>query len=242
MGMSGQEAREPEGGAEQIQSEKVALEQIDREIMSEEFEKACKGLVKQGCPRRIHLKVKDQQGNESQFSLKKSTPLRKVIDSYCSQAGLQSSQLQFTVNGLPVEPNDTADALGLSDDDSIDVDEAQCHASQEHDSSTADADFLAMKERAHLLLERVPHDVNGPPALHHWKRNVRIYPYPITSDSINDPDLTKRLLAYADAITAWAATEEARTGDRRGYYKIEERELKALEEFSLLRPLLVASS
>merc|ERR1711972_1211789 len=69
----------------------------------------------------IQLKVKDQQGSEVQFKIKKSTPLRKLMDAYCSRLGLQSSQVRFMVDGERIAPDDTAEKLGLEDEDLIDV-------------------------------------------------------------------------------------------------------------------------
>merc|ERR1719213_829181 len=50
-------------------------------------------------PGHIQLKAKDQQGSEVQFKIKKSTPLRKLMDAYCSRLGLQASQVRFMVDG-----------------------------------------------------------------------------------------------------------------------------------------------
>ena len=72
-------------------------------------------------PQHIQLKVKDQQGSEVQFKIKKSTPLRKLMDAYCSRLGLQASQVRFMVDGERIAPDDTAEKLGLEDEDLIDV-------------------------------------------------------------------------------------------------------------------------
>merc|ERR1719277_2640811 len=69
----------------------------------------------------IQLKVKDQQGSEVQFKIKKSTPLRKLMDAYCSRLGLTASQVRFMVDGERISADDTAEKLGLEDEDLIDV-------------------------------------------------------------------------------------------------------------------------
>jgi small ubiquitin-related modifier len=69
----------------------------------------------------IQLKVKDQQGSELLVKLKKSTPLRKLMDASCSRLGLAASQVCFTVDSVRIEPEDTAETLGLEDEDIIDV-------------------------------------------------------------------------------------------------------------------------
>ena len=70
----------------------------------------------------IHLKVKDQQGSEVQFKIKKATPLRTLMDAYCRRLGLQASQVRFMVDGDRLRPGDTAESLELEDEDVIDAD------------------------------------------------------------------------------------------------------------------------
>merc|ERR1711915_1057842 len=52
---------------------------------------------------------------------KKSTPLRKLMDAYCSRLGLTASQVRFMVDGERISADDTAEKLGLEDEDLIDV-------------------------------------------------------------------------------------------------------------------------
>eukprot|EP00913_Durusdinium_trenchii_P033309 g31184.t1 len=66
-------------------------------------------------PQHIQLKVKDQQGSEVQFKIKKTTPLRKLMDAYCSRLGLQASQVRFMVDGERIAADDTAEKLGLEE-------------------------------------------------------------------------------------------------------------------------------
>ena len=61
----------------------------------------------------IQLKVKNQQGNEVHFKLKKSTPLLKLTDAYCSRVGLTASQVRFMVDGERISADHTAKKLGL---------------------------------------------------------------------------------------------------------------------------------
>merc|ERR1712125_74619 len=69
----------------------------------------------------IQLKFKDQQGSEVQFKIKKSTPLCKLMDAYCSRLGLTAAQVRFMVDGERISADDTAEKLGLEDEDLIDV-------------------------------------------------------------------------------------------------------------------------
>lgn len=68
----------------------------------------------------IQLKVKDQQGNEVQFIMKRSSPLRKLMDAYCNRLGMRSSQVRFMVGAERIAPDDTAENLGLQDEALID--------------------------------------------------------------------------------------------------------------------------
>ena len=72
-------------------------------------------------PVHIQLNVKDQQGSKVLFKIKKSTPLRKLTDAYCSRLGLQPSQVRFTADGELIGQEDSAEKFGLEDDDVIDL-------------------------------------------------------------------------------------------------------------------------
>ena len=67
----------------------------------------------------ILLKVKDQQGSEVQYIIKKSTPLRGLMAAYCKRLGLEKEQVHFMLNGKRIAPEDTAEKLGLEDKDLI---------------------------------------------------------------------------------------------------------------------------
>ena len=82
----------------------------------------------QGCqlrpappPAPIRLKVINQQGVEVHFSIKRATPLRKLMDAYCARLGAQSDGIQFLAGGVLITPSDTAELLGLEDFDIIDA-------------------------------------------------------------------------------------------------------------------------
>ena len=73
------------------------------------------GATAGDAPVHIQLKVKDQQGRELQFKIKKSTQLRKLTKVYCSRMGLQSSQVRFMVDGERIGPEDSAEKFGHLD-------------------------------------------------------------------------------------------------------------------------------
>ena len=70
---------------------------------------------------QIRLIVIDQQNTEVQFLVWKDTPLRKLMDAYCSRFGLQRSRARFTTNGAQIGAKDTAEKLGLKDQGLIGV-------------------------------------------------------------------------------------------------------------------------
>ena len=67
-----------------------------------------------GIPHRSH-----------RFAISKSTPLKKLMEAYCSPLGLQVSQVHFTVYGKRIDPMDTAGLLDLEDGDQILIDEGE---------------------------------------------------------------------------------------------------------------------
>ncbi len=68
---------------------------------------------------RIQLIVKGQQGMEVLFKIGKATPLSELKDVYCSRFGLTAAQVSFWVDGVRDGPDDTAEKLGLEDEDRI---------------------------------------------------------------------------------------------------------------------------
>jgi len=73
----------------------------------------------------IHLQVRDQQGVNANFEIKKSTPMRKLMDEYCRRFVPQGSHLRLLVHDVNMQfkkviaPEDTADKLGLKEGDLI---------------------------------------------------------------------------------------------------------------------------
>ena len=67
----------------------------------------------------IQLQVKDQQGVDAHFQIKKSTTMRKLMDEYCRRFVPQGSHVRFLVQGEVIAQEDTADKLGLKEGDLI---------------------------------------------------------------------------------------------------------------------------
>ena len=67
----------------------------------------------------IQLQVKDHQGADAHFQIKKSTPMRKLMGEYCRRFVPQGSNVRFLVQGEVIAQEDTADKLGLKEGDLI---------------------------------------------------------------------------------------------------------------------------
>jgi len=74
-----------------------------------------------GDPALIRLTVKDQEGSETHFRIRRRTPLRRLMARFCNSQGLLDSLDGFMLSGEMITPDDTAEQLGLQDGDIIDV-------------------------------------------------------------------------------------------------------------------------
>jgi len=62
-----------------------------------------------------------QDGDEIVFKIKKTTPLKKLMNAYCNRQDVRFDALVFLYDGNRIQPDDTPDALGMEDNDEIDV-------------------------------------------------------------------------------------------------------------------------
>mmetsp|Transcript_12066 Transcript_12066/g.29307 ORF Transcript_12066/g.29307 Transcript_12066/m.29307 type:complete len:136 (-) Transcript_12066:438-845(-) len=71
----------------------------------------------------VHLKVKGQDGKIVHFKLKRTTRIRKLLESYCTREHLQLEQTRFMFNGQPLTAGGfvAPDALEMEDGDVIDA-------------------------------------------------------------------------------------------------------------------------
>merc|ERR1739845_94294 len=69
----------------------------------------------------ISLKVVDQEGNEVYFKIKRSTPLRKLMDAYCQRQAKTSDSIRFLYDGARVMPDSTPEEMEMEDNDIIDA-------------------------------------------------------------------------------------------------------------------------
>eukprot|EP00818_Percolomonas_sp_WS_P001850 CAMPEP_0117439286 /NCGR_PEP_ID=MMETSP0759-20121206/2488_1 /TAXON_ID=63605 /ORGANISM="Percolomonas cosmopolitus, Strain WS" /LENGTH=96 /DNA_ID=CAMNT_0005230999 /DNA_START=142 /DNA_END=432 /DNA_ORIENTATION=+ len=68
----------------------------------------------------INIRVCSADGSETFFKIKRSTPLRKLMDAYCKRQGLSRDSVRFTFDGNRIGDNETADTLEMDQNDSID--------------------------------------------------------------------------------------------------------------------------
>jgi len=53
--------------------------------------------------------------------IKRSTPLKKLMEAYCKRQGLSQASVRFVFDGNRVQGTETADSLEMDDQDVIDV-------------------------------------------------------------------------------------------------------------------------
>jgi small ubiquitin-related modifier len=68
----------------------------------------------------LNIKVK-QDDSEIVFKIKRSTPLKKLMNAYCQRQSLEISQIVFLYEGSRIQMEDTPEALGIEDGDEIDA-------------------------------------------------------------------------------------------------------------------------
>lgn len=68
----------------------------------------------------ITIKVKDPQGSEVAFKVKKSTKMSKILEAYASRKGVQTESVRLVTDaGQRVNKDDTPKMLELEDNDTI---------------------------------------------------------------------------------------------------------------------------
>ena len=66
------------------------------------------------------IRIKDQNGEETMFKVKRTTKLEKVFNAYAWRKGVHVNELRFFLDGQPVNFDDTPEIVELEDDDQID--------------------------------------------------------------------------------------------------------------------------
>lgn len=68
----------------------------------------------------INLKVSDGSA-EIFFKIKRSTPMKRLMEAFCKRQGKDLSSLRFLIDGTRVSPDNTPDDLDLEDGDTIEA-------------------------------------------------------------------------------------------------------------------------
>eukprot|EP01147_Barroeca_monosierra_P003216 gene3216-5937_t len=72
-----------------------------------------------GQPQHVKLKVVSQDGSSTQFQIKPSTQLKKLMDTYCQRHGLNKASVRFMFDGQPINDTDTPALLEMEENDTI---------------------------------------------------------------------------------------------------------------------------
>lgn len=68
----------------------------------------------------INLKVSDGS-SEIYFKIKRSTPMRRLMEAFCKRQGKDINSLRFLMDGTRISPDSTPDEMELEDGDTIEA-------------------------------------------------------------------------------------------------------------------------
>ncbi|KAL3771302.1 LOW QUALITY PROTEIN: hypothetical protein ACHAW5_004511 [Stephanodiscus triporus] len=68
----------------------------------------------------ITIRVKDQNGEETMFKIKRTTRMKKVFATYAARKGVEANAMRFMLDGENIDPESTPADMDLEDDDQID--------------------------------------------------------------------------------------------------------------------------
>ena len=69
----------------------------------------------------IKLRVVGEDGSELHFAKRKITPMEKLMRGYSERKGFRYVKLRFLFDGHRISGEDTAEGLGLTENDTIEV-------------------------------------------------------------------------------------------------------------------------
>lgn len=73
-----------------------------------------------------HINLRVTDGNaEIYFKIKRSTPLKRLMEAFCKRQGKSLASLKFTYEGLRVEAESTPESLDMEENDVIEAHQAQ---------------------------------------------------------------------------------------------------------------------
>lgn len=72
----------------------------------------------------LNIKVTDNN-NEVFFKIKRTTPLKKLMDAFCERQGKSPASVRFLFEGSRVQPSDSPEFLDMVDGDTLEVHQEQ---------------------------------------------------------------------------------------------------------------------
>ena len=69
----------------------------------------------------VNLTIKDPQGEEIYFKIKRSAKMGRLFKAYCKRSNVDPSTIRFFYQGDRLEEEQTPDDLNMQDGDRIDV-------------------------------------------------------------------------------------------------------------------------
>ncbi|RKF53987.1 Ubiquitin-like protein SMT3 [Golovinomyces cichoracearum] len=72
----------------------------------------------------LNIKVTDNN-NEVFFKIKRTTPLKKLMDAFCERQGRSPSSVRFLFEGSRVQNTDSPESLDMADGDTLEVHQEQ---------------------------------------------------------------------------------------------------------------------
>merc|ERR1711990_365434 len=97
-----------------------ALTRARTHAQTDMAEKEEKASASGSAQEHLNIKVK-QDDSEIVFKIKKTTPLKKLMNAYCSRQNLDQGQMVFLYDGERISPENTPEQLGMEDNDEIDA-------------------------------------------------------------------------------------------------------------------------
>lgn len=69
----------------------------------------------------VNIVIKDPQGEEIYFKVKRSAKMRRLFSAYCKRSNVDMSTIRFFYQGERIDEDQTPDDLHLQDKDRIDA-------------------------------------------------------------------------------------------------------------------------
>ncbi|EME31696.1 small ubiquitin-related modifier [Galdieria sulphuraria] len=82
---------------------------------------AMSGSLEPSDESKLQITVRDGEGGQMTFRVRKSTKLKKLMSNYCEKQGVAYGTYRFTLDGKRINENDTAETLQMEDGDCIDA-------------------------------------------------------------------------------------------------------------------------